>query len=95
MRQSLERTLCQPCAYCGGSGLVKSVTTVCNEILSEARKLASQLERKQITLRVNPEVGKALKTRDNTILQEIEEMIGKAVFIRNDPTLHMENFDFN
>ena len=95
VRQSLERTLCDPCAYCGGSGLVKSVTTVCNEILSEARKLASHLERKQITLRVNPEVGKSLKMRDNTILQEIEEMTGKTVFIRNDPTLHMENFDFN
>ena len=95
VRQSLERTLCQSCTYCGGSGLVKSVVTVCNEILSEARKLASQLDRKQIALRVNPDVGKALKLRGNTILQEIEEITGKTVIIRNDPSLHMENFDFN
>src|SRR5579885_327032 len=32
VRQSLERTLCQPCSTCGGSGLVKSVTSVCYEI---------------------------------------------------------------
>lgn len=95
VRQSLERTLCQPCAYCTGSGLVKSVTTVCYEILSEARKIAPQLERKQITLRVNPEVGRALKERGNTILPEIEEMTGRSVIIRNDATLHVENFDFN
>ena len=28
VKQSLERTLCQPCPYCSGSGMVKSVTTV-------------------------------------------------------------------
>jgi len=95
VRQSLERTLCQPCAYCGGAGLVKSITSVCYEILSEAKKIAPELERKQITLRVNPEVGRALKARDNTILPEIEELTGRPVIVRNDPMLHIENFDFN
>ena len=94
VRQSLERTLCDPCLYCNGSGFVKSVATVCCEILSEARKMASQLEGKQVTLRVNPEVGKSLKARDNTILAEIEELTGKSVLVRNDPMLHVENFDF-
>jgi ribonuclease G len=95
VRQSLERTLCQPCSYCSGSGLVKSVMSVCYEILSEARRIAPQIERKQITLRVNPEVGRSLKSRETTVLQEIEEMTGKPVIIRNDPLLHVEHFDFN
>ena len=95
VRQSLERSLCQPCAYCAGAGLVKSVPTVCLEILSEARKIVPELGRKQITLRVNPEVGRSLKSRENTILGEIEEMTGKPVIIRNDPMLHIEHFDFN
>ena len=94
VRQSLERTLGEPCSYCSGSGLVKSPATVCCEIYTEARKLASELEGRQITLRVNPEVGKALKARDNTILSEIEEMLGKPVVIRNDPNLHIESFAF-
>ncbi|MBI4460047.1 MAG: ribonuclease E/G, partial [Acidobacteria bacterium] len=94
VRQSLERTLCDPCAYCNGSGFVKSVATVSFEILSEARKMAAQLEGKQITLRVNPEVGKSLKARDNPILAEIEELTGKSVLVRNDPLLHIESFDF-
>ena len=95
VRQSLERTLCQPCPYCNNSGLVKSPATVCNEILIEAKKLASHLDRKQVTLRVNPEVAKALKARGNTILQEIEELTNKDIIVRNDPSLHMENFDFH
>ena len=95
VRQSLERTLCQPCSYCNNSGLVKSPATVCNEILAEAKKLSSQLERKQVTLRVNPDVAKVLKSRDNTFLQEIEEFTRKDVIVRNDPLLHMESFDFH
>ncbi|HWP84121.1 MAG TPA: Rne/Rng family ribonuclease, partial [Terriglobia bacterium] len=95
VRQSLERTLCQPCAYCGGSGLVKSPRTVCLEILTEARKLASELEGKQVTLRVNPEVGKVLKSRESGILDALEEIAGRGVIIRNDPAVHIENFYFD
>ena len=94
VRQSLERTLGQHCANCGGSGFVKTPATVCSEIYTEARKLARELAGRQVTLRVNPEVGKALKARDNTVLPEIEEMIGKPVLVRNDPAMHIESFAF-
>jgi ribonuclease G len=94
VRQSLERMLGQPCPHCTGSGYVKSAFTVASEIYTEVRKMASELAGRQVTLRVNPEVGKTLKARDNTILSEIEEMLGKPVVIRNDPNLHIENFAF-
>ncbi len=94
VRQSLERTLGQPCPHCAGSGFVKSAFTVCSEIYTEARKMASELEGRQVTLRVNPEVGKTLKARDNTILSDMEEMLGRPVVVRNDPSLHIENFAF-
>src|SRR5439155_383174 len=41
VKQSLERILCQPCPYCVGSGMIKSVATVCSEIYDEVKKLAS------------------------------------------------------
>ena len=95
VRQSLERTLCQPCAYCTGSGLVKSPPTVCLEILTEARKMASELEGKQVTLRVNPEVAKALKARDSAVLEALEEITGSGIIIRGDAAVHIENFYFD
>jgi ribonuclease G len=95
VRQSLERTLCQTCAYCSGAGLVKSPATVSLEILTEARKIASDLSGKQVTLRVNPEVGKALKARDNEVLAALEEITGRGVIIRNDAAVHIENFYFD
>ena len=51
-KQALERVLCQPCPYCTGSGMVKSVPTICYEIQAEARKMAADLEAASLTLRV-------------------------------------------
>ena len=95
VRQSLERTLCQPCAYCSGAGLVKTPATVSLEILTEAKRNAAELTGKQITLRVNPEVGKALKARENDVLAALEEITGRGVIIRNDAAVHIENFYFD
>jgi ribonuclease G len=74
---------------------VKSVTTVCNEIYTEMRKIAKQLERQDVMLRVNPEVGKALKVNNGRWLSELEELTGRSVIVKTDPTLHQEQFDID
>jgi ribonuclease G len=93
VKQSLERTLCERCSYCSGSGWVKSPTTVCYEILSEARKMAGQLEGKVMILRVNPEVAKALKSREAALVSELESLTQKEVIIKSDPVVEQERFE--
>lgn len=96
VKQSLERTLCSPCPYCQGSSLVKSPQTVCYEVLEEARRVARAQngERfKQITLRLNPEVARALRSTERDVLVEIEDHLG-AVDINSDDHVHQEQFDF-
>ena len=95
VKQSLEHTLCAPCVHCSGSGFLKSPHTIAMEILTEASKLVPFAQRKQITLRVSPEVGRYLKQRDVPVMQGIEDMTHQTVFIKTDPTLHPESFDFN
>ena len=95
VKQSLEHALCAPCASCSGSGFLKSPHTIAMEILTEASKLVPFPQRKQITLRVSPEVARHLKQQDVTVVQEIEDMAHQAVFIKSDPVLHPESFDFN
>ncbi len=92
-KQALERVLCQPCPYCTGSGMVKSVPTICYEIQAEARKMAAELDAQSLTLRVNPEIAKALKTREAAIVEELEQATRKSVIIQSDPTLHWEQYD--
>jgi ribonuclease G len=93
VKQSLERTLCMPCPYCEGSGYIKNVQTLVGEILQEAQKIARAVEGNDVTLRVNPEVAKVLKSSQNTYLQEIEELLGRTVLVKSDPLLHQEKFD--
>jgi len=92
-KQALERVLCQPCPYCTGSGMVKSVPTICYEIQAEARKMAADLDASSITLRVHPEIAKALKTREAALIEELEQTTRKSVIIQSDPTLHWEQYD--
>jgi ribonuclease G len=93
VKQSLERTLCSPCPVCEGAGYVKSPQTVVGEILQEAQKMAKQMEGDDVLLRVNPEVAKLLKSNRNDYLQEIEEIVGRTVMVKSDPTLHQTKFD--
>ncbi len=97
VKQSLERTLCAPCSYCQGAGLVKSPQTICYELLEEARRLARGLngdaDNKQVTLRINPEVAKALRSSERDVLVEIEDYLG-PIDITSDERIHQEQFDF-
>jgi Rne/Rng family ribonuclease len=93
VKQSLERTLCSPCSYCSGSGWIKSIETVCFEILNEAKKMARHLDGDILTLRVNPEVAKAVKSREGSLLAELEMTTRKDVIIKSDPTVHQERFE--
>ena len=93
VKQSLERTLCEPCAYCGGSGWVKSVNTVCSEILAEAKKMAGEIEGDVMTLRVNPEVAQSLKSRQGALISQIESLTHKDLIIKGDPAVHQERFE--
>ena len=93
VKQSLERTLGESCPYCVGAGFVKSVPTVCNEIYIEMRKMVHEHERTDITLRVNPEVAKALKAGNGKLITEMEDLTGKTILVKSDPLLHQENFD--
>ena len=96
VKQSLERTLCAPCSYCQGAGLVKSPQTVCYEILEQARRLSKENAgdgSRQAMLRVNPEIARALRASEREVLNEMEDYLG-AIDISSDPRVHQEQFDF-
>ena len=92
VKQSLERTLGQQCLTCTGTGMIKSVTTVCNEIYVEMRKMARHFEH-DIMLRVYPDVAKALKASNARWLQDMEELTKQTILVKSDPLLHPEQFD--
>ncbi len=95
VKQSLERTLSTTCAICAGTGMTKSPVTVCNDIYVEMRKMHKHLDRGDVMLRVHPDVVKQLKAPATHWLQEMEEMCGKTILVKSDPSLHPEQFDIH
>jgi Rne/Rng family ribonuclease len=95
VKQSLERTIGAPCPYCQSTGYVKSVTTICNEIYVEMRKIAKHLEHEDVMLRVHPDVAKELKSNNGKLLNEMEELTKRTIIVKSDPAVHQEQFDIN
>jgi ribonuclease E len=46
-----------------------------------------------VMLRVHPETVKALKGNNGSWINELEDLVGKNILIKSDPTLHPEQFD--
>jgi ribonuclease G len=93
VKQSLERVMTEPCPYCSGSGVIKSTSTICYEILSEVKKIGPDLNGHRLLLRVNPDIARALKEEESAVLRDLKQSIGKDVTIKPDLHLHHEQFD--
>jgi ribonuclease G len=94
VKQSLERALCQPCPYCTGSGMVKSIATTCYSIYHEIEKMASYMdENAELMIRVHPDVARALRESESNVVEEIRHITRRDVMIKADPTLHIEHFN--
>ncbi len=90
---SLERIMGTPCPRCVGAGFVKGIETVCYEIQQEVRKMLGQAEGDELTVRVSPDVAKALKSGEFVDFTEMEDESKKDIRIQGDPTLISERFD--
>jgi ribonuclease G len=93
VKQSLERVLTEPCPYCSGTGAIKSSATICYEILSELKKVGSDLNGHRLLLRVNPDIARALREEESAVLRDLEQSIDKDVTVKSDIQLHHEQFD--
>jgi ribonuclease G len=93
VKQSLERTLTEPCPYCLGSSVIKSSSTICYEILAEVKKIGADLNGQSLLLRVNPDIARAFTDEERAVFKDLKQSIGKDVTLRPDPQLHHEQFD--
>jgi ribonuclease G len=93
VKQSLERVLTEPCPYCTGTGVIKSSSTICYEILNEVKKVGPDINGHRLLLRVNPDIARALKEEESGVLKDLRQSIGKDVTVKADVQLHHEQFD--
>ncbi|MBI5237164.1 MAG: Rne/Rng family ribonuclease [Deltaproteobacteria bacterium] len=91
VRESLTQSVCEPCPYCEGNGLVKSRDTIVMDIYRELlRELP--LRKKKATLYVSPSVAEALDA-DAAILVDLEKRFGKKVIVKAVDRFHQERYE--
>jgi ribonuclease G len=93
VKQSLERVLTEPCPYCAGTGVIKSSSTICYEILAEVKKVGPDLNGHRVLLRVNPDIARALREEESAVLSDLRQSLGRDVTVKADYQLHHEQFD--
>lgn len=92
-RDTLTRVMCESCPYCEGTGKVKSVTTVCYEILREIGKAIKKSKGSKISVYAHPEVSAQLTSEDFVVLESLEESSDKQLVIRADNSYHIEQYE--
>src|SRR5215203_6101684 len=90
VKQSLERVLTEPCPYCTGTGVIKSSSTICYEILSEVKKIGPDLNGHRLLLRVNPDIARAFRDEERVAFKDLKQALGRDIAIRPDAQLHHE-----
>ncbi len=92
-RDTLTRVMCDPCPYCEGIGRVKSVETVCYEVIRDIYKHAKKSTSSKISVFAHPEVAAHLTSDDLGIIEIVEEMFSKVLRIRAENNYHIEQFE--
>ncbi|WP_219598251.1 ribonuclease G [Aeromonas salmonicida] len=92
-RESLEHVLCSECPECKGRGRVKTVESVCFEILREIIRVNRAYDADQFTVYAAPAVIDYLRGEESHSLAELEVFIGKQVRVVSEPLCGQEQFD--
>jgi len=93
VRESIGRTLCEPCPYCDGKGYVKSRTTMVYEIFRELRREIRDIPGYRLTLFVHPDIAALLYDEERYGIEELERRFEKQIAINARPGFHQEQFE--
>ena len=92
-RESIEHILCSSCPTCEGRGSVKTVETVCYEILREITRVNRAYDADKFVAYASPAVAETLEGDESHALAELKVFIGKDVKIQAEPLYIQEQFD--
>ncbi|GMV68349.1 MAG: Rne/Rng family ribonuclease [Pseudomonadota bacterium] len=93
IRESLGHILCDPCPVCNGRGYVKSIETVCFEILREVQRAARQFDTRDLLVLASDAVIDRLLEDKTVHLAELEQHLGRPVRLQRQSVYQNEQFD--
>ena len=92
-RESLGRTLHEPCFYCDGTGQLQSKETIAYEILRQIRREEGDLKGYGITVNAHPAIVDLLKGSERDAVKEAERLFSRRIELIPRSEYHIEQFD--
>jgi ribonuclease G len=91
VRHNLVKALSQPCPYCEGSGMVRSVTTMTFDILRKLQSLFCSSRIKHIVLQVHPDVARRLRTENKELVDAIANHFDREITVESVSDFHIHD----
>ena len=92
-RESLGRTVLEPCFYCDGTGQLQSKQTIAYEILRQIRRERMNLPGYIIIVNAHPAVIDLLKSDERVAVTEAERLFQRRLELVPRKEYHLEQFD--
>jgi ribonuclease G len=93
-RESLAHVLCEPCPVCQGRGELKTVVTVCHEVLREVlREARAYPKARELRILAAPGVIDRFGEEESAALAELSEFIGRPVSLQVESGYTQEQYD--
>ena len=92
-RESLEQVMSEPCYVCRGRGTIKTVQTVCYEILRELLSEYHRYKAHSYTIVAAPPVIDLMLDEEASSLAELQDFIDRPIALQSDPHYQQQQYD--
>ena len=92
VRRNLTRTLCEPCFYCGGDGMLLSGKSICHKIYRDLINEATDMMGNRFTVKVHPEIAQLFHGEEKNLIASLESRFGTPIAIYPEPHYHIEEY---
>ncbi len=92
-RESLEHVLCGECPVCKGRGSVKTIETICFEIMREIVRVNRAYDADKFVVYASPKVADALLGEESHMLAELEVFVSKQIKVQTEPLYNQDKYD--
>ncbi|HIJ64401.1 MAG TPA: Rne/Rng family ribonuclease [Candidatus Hydrogenedentes bacterium] len=91
VKHNIMNALSQPCPYCEGSGMVRSVTTMTFDVLRTLQCLFCKSKEKSVILQVHPDVARRLRAENKHLLDGIMQRFDREITVESVSDFHIHD----
>jgi ribonuclease G len=93
VRDNLSRKMSEPCSYCEGRGSIRSIPSLCYDILRAIRRESMNNLGTKMMVQVHQDVATFLYDEERNGIEELERQIKKKIIIKINDDFHHEQFE--